>query len=222
MTETKDTSKMQTPILWGRGSSSNVQKVIWALHELGIDHHHVEVAGPFGGTDTPDFIAMNPNRTVPVWQTSEITLWESQAILRNLARSNDALYGAGELAMAEVDRWLDWFATVYWPPIRLLFVETFREKSLKPYQPRALETVAVVQAATDLLAGQAAQHDYLAGPDFTIADIAVAIGVNRMLGLDYGISLPPALNDWKGRVTARPGYKHATKGEPDLPGHRHA
>ena len=33
------------PTLWGRASSVNVQKVMWALAECGIDHERIDAGG---------------------------------------------------------------------------------------------------------------------------------------------------------------------------------
>lgn len=52
--------------IWGRTTSSNVQTVMWAIAELGLEHERIDAGGPFGGLDTPEFAAMNPNRLVPV------------------------------------------------------------------------------------------------------------------------------------------------------------
>ena len=39
--------------IWGRASSVNVQKVLWAADELGQPYERIDVGGKFGGTDTP-------------------------------------------------------------------------------------------------------------------------------------------------------------------------
>ena len=52
--------------LWGRTTSGNVQKPMWLLAELGIDYERIDVGGEFGGNDTPEYLAMNPNGRVPV------------------------------------------------------------------------------------------------------------------------------------------------------------
>src|ERR1700733_6267992 len=40
--------------VWGRRSSFNVQKVMWLIGELGLEHRHIDAGGNFGGLDTPD------------------------------------------------------------------------------------------------------------------------------------------------------------------------
>ena len=77
--------------VWGRRSSFNVQKVMWLVGELGLEHEHIDAGGSFGGLDAPDFLAMNPHGRVPVIRDGDATVWESHAILRYLA----ARHGAG-------------------------------------------------------------------------------------------------------------------------------
>ena len=51
--------------VWGRATSSNVQKVMWTAAELGLKVERLDVGGTFGGNDTPEYLAMNPNGLVP-------------------------------------------------------------------------------------------------------------------------------------------------------------
>ena len=71
--------------LHGRANSSNVQKVLWCCAELGLAYQRTDVGGAFGGTDTPEYGAMNPNRLVPTIDDDGFVLWESNTIVRYLA-----------------------------------------------------------------------------------------------------------------------------------------
>lgn len=75
--------------VWGRKNSSNVKKVLWCLTELGLTYQQKDAGGPFGGLDTPEYLAMNPNKTIPTYQDGEFILWESNAILSYLADKYD-------------------------------------------------------------------------------------------------------------------------------------
>ena len=68
--------------VWGRATSVNVQAVMWALAELGLTSERIDAGGAFGGLDTPEFGAMNPNRKIPVLHDRGAHLWESAAIVR--------------------------------------------------------------------------------------------------------------------------------------------
>ena len=49
----------------GRSSSSNVQKVVWLCGELEIPFERIDIGGPFGGNDQPEYLSLNPNGVVP-------------------------------------------------------------------------------------------------------------------------------------------------------------
>ncbi|MGH6626389.1 MAG: glutathione S-transferase N-terminal domain-containing protein, partial [Burkholderiaceae bacterium] len=80
--------------IWGRLSSINVRKVVWAAQELSLAFERTDAGGPFGIVKTPDYLRLNPNALVPLMQDSDLTLWESNVIVRYLC----AKYGAPTLA----------------------------------------------------------------------------------------------------------------------------
>ena len=51
--------------VWGRNTSSNVQKVIWGVAEMKLPFERIDVGGTFGKTKDPFYLAMNPNSLVP-------------------------------------------------------------------------------------------------------------------------------------------------------------
>ena len=116
-------------VVWGRKNSINVQKVMWCVGELGLAHERKDVGGPFGGLDTAEYGALNPNRRVPTIVDGDgTTIWESNAIVRYLA----ARYGAGSLwpedasARARADLWLDWMQTTLLPNLAPVFLGLIR------------------------------------------------------------------------------------------------
>jgi len=209
---------MTQPILWGRGSSTNVQKVLWTCAELEITPERRIVGGPHGGTDTDAFGALNPNRTVPVWQDGALVLWESQAIMRHLARNHDALYGSDEAGRCAVDRQLDWFATVFFPPIRTLFLDVYTRGTLEITSEPAQAALTVLHAKMDLAERSLEDSAFFAGEAFSLADIVMAIGLNRASGLPYEITIPARLADWLSTQRNRPAFAIATSDEPKMPG----
>lgn len=72
--------------VWGRRSAYNVQKVLWAIGELGLAYEHIDVGGSRGQLDTPEFLAMNPHGRIPVIVDGRTSIWESNSIIRYLAR----------------------------------------------------------------------------------------------------------------------------------------
>jgi glutathione S-transferase len=77
--------------IWGRNTSANVQKVMWAVGEIGLPHERIDIGGPFGGNREPAYLAKNPNGLVPTLEEDDgFVLWESNAIVRYLAAKHRA------------------------------------------------------------------------------------------------------------------------------------
>src|SRR6185312_13807357 len=96
--------------VWGRRSSINVQKVMFAIGELGLEHRRHTVGGSFGGNREPAFLHMNPNALVPVMRDGDIAMFESNAIVRFLAAryGADSLRPAAPKALAAAEQWMEW------------------------------------------------------------------------------------------------------------------
>ena len=52
---------------------------------MDIPHRRIDVGGAYGGNQTEEFLALNPMGRIPVIEDDQISLFESQAILRYLA-----------------------------------------------------------------------------------------------------------------------------------------
>ena len=89
--------------LLGRANSINVQKVVWCVLELGIPFERKDIGGAFGGNDTPEYLALNPNGRVPTIIDGDVVLWESNAIVRYLS----AKHGEGTLSPRDVAKRAD-------------------------------------------------------------------------------------------------------------------
>src|ERR1700733_7282614 len=109
--------------LWGRSTSSNVQKVMWCCAELGIPYEQIQVGLAFGKNDEDWYRAMNPNGRVPTIRDGGFVLWESNAILPYLPPRYDGahLYPAALTERALIEQWLDWSLSVIVPAITPIF-----------------------------------------------------------------------------------------------------
>src|SRR5919206_1886476 len=103
----------------GRNTSSNVQKAMWAVGELGLAHERIDVGGSFGKNKEPAYLAMNPNGLVPTLEEDGFYLWESNSIVRYLAAKHgrDRLEPADLRERARASSWMDWQLSVAGPAI---------------------------------------------------------------------------------------------------------
>ena len=202
-------SALGTITLWGRSSSSNVQKVLWALAELGLAYDQREVGGKYGGLDTPAFLAMNPHGRIPVITDGELSVWESSAIIRYLA----AEYGKGTLwppSPAErsfVDRWLDWTLSTLQPGFTRLFVSYYRTPETERDPQAVASAVEACARNFATLDAHLAHRSYLAGDSFSMADIPCGPALHRYLNLGLEIDALPHVRAWYERLAGRKGYR---------------
>lgn len=187
-------------ILWGRASSVNVQKVLWALEEQRYSYKHKSVGGIFGGTDDPEFAALTPVRRVPVLQDGDVTLWESHAILRYLAK--------GQVSPV-ADMWMEFGSTTLQPPFLGLFWQQVR--MTKAEQDKAvLEThIRALYAGLGILnTGLSDGRAYLAGDDLSMADIAIGSLFHRIMDLHPTILDAFAhIDAWHASIAVDAGYR---------------
>ena len=126
--------------IWGRASSSNVQKVLWCCAELDLPFERVDVGGTFGGNRDPEYLALNPNGLVPTVKDGELIMWESNTICRYLAstRNGERIYPRNPAARTHVERWMDWQLAVVGPPMGQLLFGLVRTKP-EARDPAAIE-----------------------------------------------------------------------------------
>lgn len=161
---------------------------MWAIGELGLPYERNDVGFIYGGNGTAEFLAMNPNGTVPVLKDGDKeAIWETGAILRYLA----AQYGGNDFwptdhsARANVDKWTEWAkiniamkftAPVFWRTVRTA--------------PSKRDLLAIENALGELnkfltvAERQLGRHSYLASNDFTLADVQFGHVLYRYFDID--------------------------------------
>lgn len=195
--------------IWGRTSSSNVQKVLWAATELGVDYERIDAGGTFGIVDTPDYRAMNPMGRVPTVEDDGFVLWESNAILRYLPQAHG---GGSDIAPRDVrewglcHQWIDWQVSALIPTFPQV-VRQFRTPEGQRDQGVIDRNVETLEEMWTILDAELAGRPYLLGDRFTIADIPAGVWVVRRYRLELVRRDLPALNAWFERLKARPAYR---------------
>ncbi len=109
--------------MWGRNTSSNVQKAMWAVGELKLPCERIDVGGAYGKTKEPFYLAMNPNSLVPTLEEEDgFSLWESNSVVRYLAgKHGGTLEPKDAKVRAKAHQWMDWQLSVIGPAITPVF-----------------------------------------------------------------------------------------------------
>lgn len=191
--------------LFGRLYAPNVQKVLWLGVELGLTFDRIDVGGPFGGLDEPAYLDRNPTGTIPTLDDDGFVLWESNAILRYYARQfpDSGLYPLAPRDAAIVDQWMEWQNSALGLRVKALMVSLNRPGTPEEVVVRAGEELVLAMAIID---GQLTRTPFLAGQTFTLADIAVGIGIHRWLHAPVERPRLPAIAAWYERIGQRPSF----------------
>ena len=196
--------------IWGRANSINVQKAMWAVGELGLPHQRIDAGGPFGGLNTDEFRAMNPNTRVPVIDDDGAVVWESHAIVRYLA----AKYGAGGLWSTDPatrsfsDRWMDWTLADLQPAfVGGVFWNFYRTPEAQRNWPLIRQGIARSAILFKLLDRHLADRLFIAGDTLTIGDIAAGAQLYRYFELEIDRPAIPNVEAWYSRLRERPAYR---------------
>ncbi len=202
---------------WGRMSSINVKKVVWAAQELGLAFERADAGLHFGLTKTPTYLGMNPNALVPVMDDDGFVLWESNAIVRYLCAKHSLgnFYPLDLPQRFHAERWMDWQQTAINPAGRDAFIQWVRT----PLEQRDSGLIARSLAATapklGLLDSHLAQSAFMGGGQFTMADIPMGCEIQRWWGLPHAQTPAlayPHITRWYTQMRARP----ASQGVLDL------
>jgi len=196
--------------IWGRKTSSNVQKAMWAIGEIGLPHERIDIAGPFGKNREPAYLAMNPNGLVPTLEEEDgFLLWESNTIVRYLAAKYKAtvLEPADLRTRALASKWMDWQLTVAGPAIFECFWGLIRTPPEKRNHAAIEESKKRTTAAMTILDGQLAKTRYLAGDGFSYGDIPVGIIAYRFRQLVPERPALPNFERWYAAISSRQAFK---------------
>ncbi|USQ97449.1 glutathione S-transferase family protein [Caulobacter sp. RL271] len=198
---------MTIPKVLGRTSSINVRKVLWTLDELHVAYEREDWGHGFSSTSDPKFLKLNPNALVPVLIDQHGPIWESNAICRYVG-AGTPLFPEDRRQRALVDQWMDWQATELNTAWRYAFAGLVRKTPgfTDPEQIQA--SITAWNTVMGLLSARLVDTGcYVAGDQFTLADIVLGLSVHRWLFSPIERETWPAVSAYYERLKLRPAFQ---------------
>jgi len=193
--------------IYGSANSRTI-RVLWMAGELGIAYEQKDWLPRSPETRTPEFRALNPNARVPVIDDDGFVLSESMAINLYLAKKyRSALFPADPKIEALALQWS------LWETDRLdrQIVDYVRHTQALPEAERKPELAEAawkeVVPALDVLETALTKSRWLAGAEFSVADLNVASALYRALTVD--LAKWPRVQAWLNSCWERPAAKRA-------------
>jgi glutathione S-transferase len=197
----------------------NCRKVLAGLDLIGAPFERVHVDYFKSEQKDPAYTAINPNASVPAMVDGDFMLWESNAILQYAADKvgNEQAYPRDLRTRADINRWLLWESSSWFPSCYVFLVEN----CVKPLLGGAADPAVLdAQAAqfhklAGILDARLADRRWIAGgAQPTIADIALAAPMHLRAWQKLPLSDHPNLQRWISQdVEALPSWQKTWVGE---------
>lgn len=190
----------------------NGWKVSIALEEMGLPYetHLINIGA--GDQFAPDFLKISPNNRMPAIVDPDgpdgapISIFESGAILMYLARKTGRFYGESERERIAVEEWLMWQMGGLGPMAGqahhfLKYAPSMDPPNDLPYAKDRYRNE--VNRLHGVLDRRLADNEYVAGAQYSIADMAIWPWAVLWEGQQQDISDKPNFSRWLDLVGAR-------------------
>lgn len=191
--------------------TTNGHKVHIALEEMEVPYHAHAVNLEAGEQHAADFLRLSPNNKIPAIFDPEgpgdegLSLFESSAILIYLAEKSGQLLPAQAAARYATLQWLMFQTAGVGPALGVAHHYRY-------YAPLRID-YAIERATTEarrlytVMDRQLRKSNYLAGAEYTIADVAVFPWLRQWQRQGIEWQQYPALFEWFERIGERPAVK---------------
>ena len=187
--------------------TANGQRATIALEEVGERYrvHHIDLMQ--GEHLTDEFLAMNPVGRVPVIIDREpvepVTVYGGMAIAFYLAEKHGRFIPADPIARAMIYQWAAMVVSDLNPALAGQFYFSVLAEPPQTETVKVFEQVA--RRMLKVLDDELASRSYLAGEDYSVADILAYPSVKTSAArLEGAISSYPNLQRWEHEIAQRP------------------
>ncbi|MBU1376153.1 MAG: glutathione S-transferase family protein [Alphaproteobacteria bacterium] len=193
-------------------ATPNSVKVVIAAEEMGLPHNLVSVDLRRGEQRSDAFLALNPNGKLPVLidrspaANAEVVLSESAAILVHLAEKTGQLLPTDPQRRAKVFEQLFFHASAASPAFLHAFLLEMRKEPEGEARAAARKEVARVLGVLD---GILQRDPFVAGAEYTIADIAHFGWIWRHRAFGADLADFPSVKRWHDEILTRPAVAKA-------------
>lgn len=193
--------------LYGMSGSGNCWKPAVLMKQLGIAFEWREIDILTGESRTPEYLARNPNGKVPLLEVEAgCYLAESNAMLCYLAEQTPLLPGQ-RYARAKVLEWLFFEQYSHEPYIATVRFWVHFLGKREEWRDKIAEAMKKGYAALGVMEAQLSRTPFLAGDDYSVADIALYAYTHVAHEGGYELGSYPNLNAWLSRVESTPRFE---------------
>jgi glutathione S-transferase len=194
-------------------------KVLALAEHMGLEYKTCIVDLSKGEQNLPGFVALNPNKRMPVLVEDDFVLWESNAILQYLAskKPQSGLLPLDERRRAEVTQWQCWDLAHWDPACATLIFERLVKKLFSMGEADAAEVAKGEERfhrCAEVLNAQLRGRKYLTGNALTVADFSVGAPLNVAVPAQMPLSGYAEIKRWHAGLCELPAWKKTMPAPP--------
>jgi len=198
--------------IYGYSPSYNTRRVLFTAEEVGLKYNYVHIDIVSAEQKTQEHLNRHPLGKTPVIETENGFLIESHAISRYLANfGTDTFYPRNDpWKKAQVDQWCEFIVQGMGKELITYLYEVF----LKDYFKFSSRNEKIIQNCekhihhvAPHLEYQLERYPYIAGTDFTFADIIAWSYIETSITSNFSFNKYPNILLWINSVRERPSIK---------------
>ena len=194
-------------------------KVLAVARHLDLDVEICPVDLLNGAHLRPEFVALNPNKKMPVLEDDGFVLWESNAIMQYLSskRPERGLLPTDPRGRADVSRWQFWESAHWDPACATLIFERLLKKVLGQGDPTPSQVEKgenEVRQLGGVLDAWLAGRRFLCGEHLSLGDFSVGAWLNYAGPAAYPIEGLRAIRRWYAGLMEMPAWRESIVAPP--------
>ncbi|CAI9117009.1 OLC1v1018315C1 [Oldenlandia corymbosa var. corymbosa] len=201
--------------VYGPPLSPAVSRVLVCLLEKNVQFQLVPVNMAKGEHKTPDYLKIQPFGQVPAFQDDSISVFESRAICRYVCdkyanQGNESMYSNNPLVKASIEQWIESEAQNFNPPSSILvFQLLFASRMGIKQDENVIKTnKEKLSKVLDVYEKRLSESPYLAGDEFTLADLFHLPNTQFLAGEDEMFSTTRKnVGRWWDEISSRESWK---------------
>ncbi|KAL1211473.1 Glutathione S-transferase F11 [Cardamine amara subsp. amara] len=202
--------------VYGQIKAANPQRVLLCFLEKDIEFEVIHVDLDKHEQKKPEHLLRQPFGKVPAIEDGDLKLFESRAIARyyaaKYADQGTDLLGKTLEKRAIVDQWMEVETNYFYVVVLPLVMNiVFKPKFGEPCDVALVEELKVeLENILDVYENRLATNRYLAGDEFTLADLTHMPAIRYMMNettLSGMITSRENVNRWWNEISARPAWK---------------
>lgn len=189
-------------------------KVLYVANALGLQYEKKGVNLAAGEGQKPEYLAIHPAGKVPAMVDGDFKLFESNAIIKYLARKKNSDFYPNDLQkQAVIDQWIDFTSFHVMDGVaRVLWNKVFAPRMGREVDANSMKCgYEFLNRYLPIIEQQLGKNKYIAGDKLSLADFVLLACTDPLETIEVDIKKYPKLAKWREGFITQDFYQKVHK-----------